>query len=1085
MSKNRVIDLLFNSIKRSSAIVLFTVFFGISLAYSAAEPSVKESKSDKAARESKEFASKLKEMVDRLNKSVELIRVQITESQNAPFLPDLYLQLGELLNQKANSIYYLQMERESRTDQTAMASLKFGSVVRAQKEAVQAFQVIIKDFPKFDKRAKTLYYLAVTLKSIDEVPEFMKVAGQLQREFPNSNEAMKTRILLAQHYYDLQQYDEVESTLAPVRASNYNYEKNMAKYKIALVYLIKERFIDALKLLEEVIVDPDLKDQDQPIEVSLKTKSAKAGLKREALIDSIRAYTQVFKDNPEPLKYYSRIAPSEVYFQEVIEKLAYRYITLKKYSIAISLFRALCERISNPQEVMKIYREVLDKAPTQDRMEIPASEMQYVLDRYNHWISFFNVPKGLRTESFNFFEKQVRELGTTSHDLAKIEKDTSRKKKLLARAADYYPLYLTYFKGTAYTAKMAMNYADVLFLQENYIQSGDYYLRTYLGEFGKPTEQSKLLQNAVFCLQKKTDAPFYEQVRARGLLMKAIQSTIQFDPKLKNKASLNFLYLKARFEQGFYSDTIEKLYTFMAQAKTTTYATLAGEMILDYYNTRNNLDELKKAASRMLKIGISDNAFNSKVAQIEKQTQLRKIQERAETLSKVDDFSEGKGYLKAALSMQDSGLRDIALQQALAASRSEKDVSVFFKTASLLAEQEKDHVKKAGLTQSLALESIKIARFYGAMGYFRTVAETQRFPDSQRISAIEEQANLALALKDFKELRRLLTHPLFSKISADVRGRISQQVIDLIESKVEIDSALTHFALNDPAVVEKSLPSLYRSQSSLPPEIRSQIQARVQSMCQGGDSVQAVCRWPALENLEKDRTSYIKLIQSTPPKLESVENVAAYFQGLNSKYQALDGSGDALLDLILSIRMRECFARFAGFLRKVGDANPDLKPVILQKVKETEEGANQASNRCRSIASQSEAAKPYENDCSRDDGGRAVAAYFKGASAHLTRISATSSDINDSESQSLRKKIFADEKNPDPYLELALHTYEKGYYHASAASGLYGASFYPGNDADFRAILGCSLIRMGLKNEGQYHLKTASDFKGLKRECQP
>lgn len=1070
------------------ALIAALLIFGAASAKPAsaanAEAPAKESRSEKSARESKEFAAKLKEMVDRLNKSVELIRVQITESQNAPFLPDLYLQLGELLNQKANSIYYLQMERESRTDQSAMASLKFGSVVRAQKEAVQAFQVIIKDFPKFEKRAKTLYYLAVTLKSIDEVPEFMKTAGQLQREFPNSNEAMKTRLLLAQHYYDLQQYDEVESMLAPVRASNFNYEKNMAKYRIALVYLIKERFVDALKLLEEVIVDPDLKDQDQPIEVSLKTKSAKAGLKREALIDSIRAYTQVFKDNPEPLKYYSRIAPSEVYFQEVTEKLAYRYITLKKYSIAISLFRALCERISNPQEVLKIYKEVLDKAPTQDRMEIPAVEMQYVLDRYNHWISFYNVPKGLRTESFNFFEKQVRELGTTSHDLAKVERDPVRKKKLLARAADYYPLYLTYFKGTAYTAKMAMNYADVLFLQENFIKSGDYYLRTYLGEYGKPSEQSKLLQNAVFCLQKKTDAPFYEQVRARGLLMKAIQSTIQFDPKQKNKASLNFLYLKARFEQGFYADTIEKMYTFMAQAKATTYATLAGEMILDYYNTRNNLDDLKKAAAKMLKIGVSDQAFNSKVAQIEKQTQLRKIQERAETLSKVDDFSEGKGYLKAAMSLQDSGLRDIALQQALAASRAEKDVAVFFKTASLLAEQEKDPGKKAGLTQSLALESIKIASFYGAISYFRKVAETQRFPDSQRLSAIEEQVNLALALKDFHELRRLVSHPLFGKISSETRSRISQQIIDLIESRVEVDSALTHFALSDPAAVEKSLPSLYRSQASLPPEVRSIIQSRVQSLCQGGSSGQSVCRWPALEALEKDRAQYAKVVQSTQPKLESVENVAAYFQGLNSKYQSLDGSGDPLLDFILTIRMRECFARFSAFLRRVGDANPDLKPVILQKAKETDDGAAQASTRCRSIAGQAAAVKPFEDDCSRDDGGRAVSAYFKGASGRTTRLSSGGSDLNDSESQALRKKIFADDKNPDPYLELALHFYEKGQYHSSAAAGLYGSSFYPGNDGDFRAILGCSLARMGLRNESSYHLKTASDFKGLKRECQ-
>src|SRR5262249_37682893 len=159
----------------------------------------------------------------------------------------------------------------------------------------------------------------------------------------------------------------------------------------------------------------ELKEEDSPYSVSLKVKGLKSDLKREALIDSIRAYTRLHAKNGDPVGYYSRIAPSEIHFQEAIEKLAVRYIYVKNYGQAVKLLRTLSERTSDPQRVVNIYREVLMMIPIRSRADIPVQEMAFVLEQYQRWNSYFELSPKTRQDAHDFFEKQIRELATRNH----------------------------------------------------------------------------------------------------------------------------------------------------------------------------------------------------------------------------------------------------------------------------------------------------------------------------------------------------------------------------------------------------------------------------------------------------------------------------------------------------------------------------------------------------------------------------------------------------------------------------------------------------------------------------------------------
>jgi hypothetical protein len=91
---------------RINHLLLFTFLFNIGI-FSISTLHAQEAAPSDDEMTEEEFRSKLSDMFNRLNKSIKLIRDQITENQSAPFLANLYMQLGDMLTQKANVQYYI------------------------------------------------------------------------------------------------------------------------------------------------------------------------------------------------------------------------------------------------------------------------------------------------------------------------------------------------------------------------------------------------------------------------------------------------------------------------------------------------------------------------------------------------------------------------------------------------------------------------------------------------------------------------------------------------------------------------------------------------------------------------------------------------------------------------------------------------------------------------------------------------------------------------------------------------------------------------------------------------------------------
>lgn len=1026
-----------------------------------------------------DFQAKIKEMSLRIGKSLTLIREQILKNQSAPFLSDLYLQLGDLLSTKAMILYFQKMETDKGMSLQMTEVDKSSPIVEAQLEAIATYKKILKEFPKFDKKDQILYRMSVSLKSIGEGPAFLATSEELIKEFPKSKEAMRARIAMGQHYYDEGSSKDVLKILEPAKDFPFPYERNLARYRIGLTYITLERFADALKIFETVATDDELKEADVLSDVSLQNPTAPLNVKREALIDSVRAFTEVYKKDADPVAFYSRVAPTESLFQETVEKLAYRYIFLKKEKEALILLRTLCERIQDPQKVLNIYQEVLLLIPPQNRLEIPFSEINYVIGKFVQWKNFLEMKPEIWSSSFKFFETQVRELGTRSHDVAKSELVIAKKNLLFERAKDFYLLYIGLFPNGPSKVKIAIDLADVFYQQKKYLEAGDYYLRTYLGDFGKATTAETLLQNGIHCFLTKATYDYYEQIRIKGLLLKAIAAYMAFKPAKKKDPQMNFVVAKTTYEQGLYDRALLDLLRIMKEFPAATKEVEASsELILDYYNTRSDFAGLSTWTGKMLEIKTLPEALRKRISSINANALSKKIDESIKKKEDYDPFAQGKLYLQTALNNSDETVRSVALEKALEKSRAEKDITTFLRAANAMASAEKVPEKRASILRSMADECIGISMFQTAKAILQKVYSDNGLPQSARKSAFEKYVRVITMMKDFREASAVMSSPMWSGVTESSRQMTRQILFDAYDAPINADlSALSRIPPNQMSNEELAVLSkhIYR----LPKNWASDVLSELSKKCSKAGGA-APCGWRQMFTLIPTFQRWNNELTTAPATLAMIEPQAVKFNGIQQEAQKLQASGDPSLDATANLVSARAFTAFSHFLLKAAQVNKAIEKPLMVKAQDSTNTAKILNAKCKEILDSASMASPVLGYCQSTTPLKIpdLVEWQKKAPFNLPSEDPKEPKIKDG-----IKVVFVDRKKPGGYLDLAETYYNTRHYHHAAATASYGMSAFAEAKDDFSTLYGCSLIEMGLLSEALFNLKGASDYKGLRAVC--
>ena len=892
---------------------------------------------------------------------------------------------------------------------------------------------------------------------------------------PAAIDTHRARLLMGQELFERKMFDDALKYLAPARDSAFVFEKNLAKYRTAQIYTATDKPKDAMKLLEEVVVAQDLEQSasDQGTHILMADRGSE-NLKHEALLESTRIFPTVFPGDSQPVNYYLKLAPSEEMFQDAIEKLAYRYISLKRYALGGALLRALSERLGDPERVMNIYRQVLISLPPADRLEIPAQEVVHVLDLFNRWLIDYQSPESVRKSTRDFFETQTRDLGTRSHEQFKATHVPELRRKYLEQARDFYLLYLRYFQNTPYSDEIATNLADIYYNQGDFFRSGETYFRVYSGEFGVAhkaggkghQQQVNLLKSAIFSFQQHPSHTysFYEQTRNRALLMRAIDGYMHEHPPARSDVKLLFVYDKTLYEQGIYNSAIPRLFDFLSKHKSSAYVSDAADLILDYYNTLNDLKGLTNAAGKILALNLPDSRLNQRIKAIQSSASFKHLEQNIQNKLGYGNAAESKQYLQAALSSGDMALTDAALKEALSLSRSEKDTETFFRSAEVLVIKQQDETKKVELLNSVAGEYIKLTRFITAT---QTLERITSGNAEARSKTFAGRVRIFLMMHDMNSIARIVAHSGGSSmLDADLTKRIQSQAIDLMTSGGSPpESVLRSFLVSSDD--ESVLQLLFRSQGILSPGVVQGLKSSIQKRCAGGGGRGAICRWGALEAAEPVLARYLSDLTTAPATPEAIEPKGAEFVRIDKIYRDLDGSGDAYVDSWVAIKSALLYSKFSAFLLKVGQKNPALAAPLQQKAGESSEAAKKFRQSCQNIAASAGLPAGQAQYCNTNDNVK-LGSYF--ARSVKTFNGAPARDPSSKKISDLQKELFANEDQPAPLLAIAQEYYNMGEYAHAAATAGYGISLNVSTAEDLKVTLGCSLARLGYLGEAKYQL---------------
>ncbi len=339
-------------------------------------------------------------------------------------------------------------------------------------------------------------------------------------------------------------------------------------------------------------------------------------------------------------------------------------------------------------------------------------------------------------------------------------------------------------------------------------------------------------------------------------------------------------------------------------------------------------------------------------------------------------------------------------------------------------------------------------------------------------------ARLTLFLGDWNALRNYTSHPLWPKVSQQTKKAVSQMAVSLLRSPVaDSSSAARYLDILDP----KTRLEIYKIRSTMRNSISDRVARDVQSIC-NRNATEPVCRWRRLEDLEKYHGRLRRHLQSQPSSMEAMEPISKLFQSELSKYQQLIGSDDPELDMFLSLRLYHLFNSFGQFLGRASELESfaPVRNVLMQNASESLKTAKSHLKSCYTIRNQAPIASPSFRYC--NGASEPSIETFLGWQQPLRR-SPMHSDPKGPDYIKLQRQVFSNPKDSNSLLKLAALYMEGGYPHQAAATSHYGISLSQEQSEDFRAILGCALLKQGLLTDAKFHLMKASNYGGMKIKC--
>jgi len=656
-----------------------------------------------------------------VEEAIEGTRSLIEKSMHRPYLPDLYLRLAELYVAKSRILYH----RKRIEDPSASKAVVVLEANLLKSKAIDLYAKILEEFPGYAQPDKVLFFMAHEYREMGSFDKMLDTYTKLVERYPESPYRFEAHLMIGDYHFDAMNLDKAEASYRTILAAPESHVHGMARYKMAWCHINRNRYPEAVELLESLVADPRYDENKTEIDAY-----KKMNLRREALMDLAYCYTEVRKPE-EALDYFARLSDSKSLYLAVLDKLGQRYFLKEDWPSAARVYAkilSLCRDTSRAPEYAEKLFACAQKAQTLDK---PDENVRLLVRTLSDLEYDWRIPDETKEKWRKELELYARDMATRLHVQAKEKQDAA----LASQAADAYKHYLEFFREGEFSRDLLHNQAEALFLAKRYFEAAGAYEKLASGAApGEADFKRDCLYGAIVAYQRalkeEESLDDLKKLEARQALRLTGSLYLAAYPGGDEAAEVAFNVAWVAYEQGDYGTALEGFKDFIRRYPQSPEAKAAGHLVLDIHKSLDNLEGLVADARSLLSDPkITDPGFRKEVEAILVASERRQLEELT---VKVKDGVQGSENALVALGSQakDSGLRETALYNLFVVSKQARQIPKALETGRQLLEASPQSEHRGDVASTLAHFCFEAADFAGAASWSERAAQAVK-PEDQ------------------------------------------------------------------------------------------------------------------------------------------------------------------------------------------------------------------------------------------------------------------------------------------------------------------------------------------------------------------
>lgn len=681
--------------------------------------------------------------ITKVRNAIEETRATIAVSRGAPYLPEFYVRLAELLSEEAKYHYQLAFERENRSTR----ALHVPQVRLLKEDAIGTYELVLSRFPDSPLIPRVLFNIGHEHRELGNFDEMRKVLDRLVDNYPDSPLRGDALLVLGDYHFDRNELDPAQGYYERIASAPIAPVSGLGHYKLAWVWVNKgecrpalDQFeraiersnewqslrskIEEQKLQEDFISNPGMSQQDIDV-------------RREALVDLSYCYSRRRKAE-DSVDYLRKMAYNRSTYVAALYRLANRYRTMDQFTGAMLTTRELLrlgqadiDRLDDARTLYTAVKRLKDYRQAGSDAELIARALTQHYTRAD-------IDEDHRKRLHDEFEVYVRDLATTAQKRMNDERRKSGSPDAVARA---YEVYADTFKDSPQRSLMLLNWADVLGGAERDLEAGLVSMEA-ADIVESDNERRDALYDALVYFQEslsnESDRDRFERVTARSALRRAGGTLLTYTLSKDREKRVKFAIAQAYYDEGLFTEAIDKLTAVAYEFPESEESDAAIKLALDSYRTLNDYDGLMYASRRfMSESSPASGGLKTEIKDILAAAEQRKLDELSLNAA-GDEGGDLTPLLAFAEKNEGTELGERALINAFVAARAIGDTDTMYTLADSLAKSYPKSEQLPGIYTSLAQTAVARFDYDTATRFLRRAADVNPAQRTQLLVAAAE-----------------------------------------------------------------------------------------------------------------------------------------------------------------------------------------------------------------------------------------------------------------------------------------------------------------------------------------------------------